>query len=504
MIGETEAAVYDTRTDQWAALPALQVARCGHAAALIEDKLFVAGGTGASGGLTSGEVFDFATQQWSPIASLNRPRAFAASAVGADAQGNPLWLIVGGADPATHAPVGDVEVYDVRRNRWRALDHSFNLITARSHLGGAVVKQNFYTFGGLAIAHDRRLAPQQANEWLKISALELIALQPTPVLAVPETQTCFAGIETQFSVAANAFGSELPLLLTAENLPPGARFENVAQANDSARANFIWTPRTEDVGRNFTLTVTAALGAARDARTVTLRVAEAGALAVVNAADYRAGRLAPDLLAAAFGTQLALQTQAAATLPLPTELAGVTVTVNGVRAPLLFVSPEQINFVVPAGLAPGAGAVVVSNPVGRYALSLCTLAAATPALFTAEQSGRGDAAALATPDGINYQLPPFPITVNGQPNNLILFGTGFRHAPADRPYDRNGVAEAVRVTLDDQPARVLYAGAQGAFAGLDQLNVELPQRLATGVLRRVPIVVTIQGVELNRVNILIR
>jgi uncharacterized protein (TIGR03437 family) len=110
---------------------------------------------------------------------------------------------------------------------------------------------------------------------------------------------------------------------------------------------------------------------------------------------------------------------------------------------------------------------------------------------------------LATIDGLSYVPAPFAVAVNGKPNILVLFGTGFRHATASNPADENGVAESVRVTIDGVLANVLYAGAQGEYVGLDQLNVELPATLQPGA-RRVEVVVTLNGVEANRVTILLK
>ena len=72
---------------------------------------------------------------------------------------------------------------------------------------------------------------------------------------------------------------------------------------------------------------------------------------VVNAASYSAvgsHGVAGGLIATIFGTNLATSTQTTTSVPLPTSLGGTTVTVNGVGAPLLYVSPNQINFQVPS------------------------------------------------------------------------------------------------------------------------------------------------------------
>ena len=79
-----------------------------------------------------------------------------------------------------------------------------------------------------------------------------------------------------------------------------------------------------------------------------------GAVAHTSAASYDPISLAPDSLVAAFGANLATVVRAAETLPLPTELAGTTVTVRDSQgtsrlASLLFVSPNQVNYVMPFG-----------------------------------------------------------------------------------------------------------------------------------------------------------
>jgi uncharacterized protein (TIGR03437 family) len=497
---------YKPASNEWSELPPMNIARYGHEATLIGGKLYVVGGFGATGGLRSGEVYDFETKQWSPIADLHRARRFAAGAVGQDPAGNPLWFVAGGEDPSTSAPLGSAEVYDVRLNRWVALDNSFNLITPRTHLGGAVLDGMFYTVGGAMPTSNVSTVSSPANERLRLSNLSPVSLDQPPVLAVPAAQVAVAGAELQFSVIANDLGSGIPLTITAEGLPADASFTTTVVTNNSARGRFRWTPAAGDAGQIFTLAFTASDGQLSETKSVTVRVAEASPLAVVNAAHYRFGALPPDSIATAFGSNLAVRTEAAQTLPLPLTLAGTTVTINGVAAPLLFVSPTQINFAIPPHLEPGAATIIVSNALGSFALGAAEIAAANPALFTADASGAGDAAAVATADGVNYQLAPFDITVNGQPNILSLFGTGFRHAPAANPNDGDGVAEAVSATVDGRAARVLYAGAQGQFVGLDQLNIELPQSLAAAGpgLRRVEVVVTLHGVAANRVTILLK
>src|SRR5215471_19201885 len=85
-----------------------------------------------------------------------------------------------------------------------------------------------------------------------------------------------------------------------------------------------------------------------------------------NAATAAGGPLAPDSAVSLFGSALATQTATAPGVPLPTTLGGVSIDVtdsaNTTRAAgLFFVSPTQINFVLPAGTAPGTAQVRLSG-----------------------------------------------------------------------------------------------------------------------------------------------
>ncbi|HKQ77634.1 MAG TPA: M36 family metallopeptidase [Blastocatellia bacterium] len=495
---------YDTVANTWQELPPMKTARLAHESAMIDGKLYVAGGAGASGGLADGEVFDFQTNQWSPIASLNQPRFYAVSSIARDESGAFFWLIFGGADPNTGVALGSAEAYDVSSNRWITLDGSFALPNARTFLGGAVHEGFLFAVGG-SIASPNSVG---ANERFKLDGFTLIknsGPNHPPVVVIPAAQQiAIPNQELKFGVSAQDLGSGSPITITAEGLPDGAVFSASNETNNSARGEFRWTPQPSDVGRSLTINFTAADGSLTDVKSVVIRVVLAGPLTPVNAADFRIGPLAADSIVAAFGSNLANRFEFAQSLPLPTSLAGTTLTVNGVPAPLLFVSPTQINFIVPPMVNPGQAVFIASSPMGTYSIGNVQIVAAAPAIFTADSSGAGDAAALATVDGINFQTQPFDVMMNGKPNILVLFGTGIRRAPATNPNDGNGVAESVNITIDGRNANVLYAGSQGSLTGLDQVNVEMPAALAGSGPRRIEVVVTVNGVAANRVSIRIK
>jgi uncharacterized protein (TIGR03437 family) len=236
--------------------------------------------------------------------------------------------------------------------------------------------------------------------------------------------------------------------------------------------------------------------------------------ALVNAASYSAIELASESIATAFGVQLATGTAAAGTLPLPTTLAGSTMKVRdslGVTrdAPLFFVSPEQINFQVPPGTMNGIATVTITSGNGAVSIGTTQITQVAPGLFAANANGQGVAAAIALRVTSNGQQVFEPIARFDQAQGhfvavpielgpatdqvfLILFGTGVRF--------RNALG-SVTASLGGVNAEVLFAGAQGGFVGLDQLNLLIPRSLAGRGEVNVALMVDGKAANVVRVNI---
>src|SRR5215472_13590392 len=109
--------------------------------------------------------------------------------------------------------------------------------------------------------------------------------------------------------------------------------------------------------------------------------------------------IAPDSLASIFGSNLAAST-ASAPAPYPTDLGGVSVQVidsagNSQQAPMLYVSPEQINFLMPSGMAEGPTAINLIGAAGTMGSGMVQNQNVAPALFTANGNGQGVVVATA-------------------------------------------------------------------------------------------------------------
>jgi uncharacterized protein (TIGR03437 family) len=234
------------------------------------------------------------------------------------------------------------------------------------------------------------------------------------------------------------------------------------------------------------------------------------AAAHVIAANYAGPNVAADSIASAFGVDLATTTAGAAAGELPTTLGGTRVVVKdsqGVerRARLFFVSPNQVNYEIPAGTAEGYASVTITDSRGINTAGFINVTKVAPGAFSADASGKGWAAAdvvyvkpdqsqvirqVARFDAGQNQFVPMPIDLSTDTAVLVLYGTGVRH--------RAGLAN-VKIKIGGIDVEVDYADRQGQFAGLDQINVRLPRGLAGR--GEVNVEVNVEGKVANAVRI---
>lgn len=238
-------------------------------------------------------------------------------------------------------------------------------------------------------------------------------------------------------------------------------------------------------------------------------------VAAVSAADFKGPSLAPESIVAAFGTALATATQAATTTPLPIELAGTKVLVRDGAgqeraAPLFFVSPTQINFLIPPGTATGAATITIASGDGASSIGTTQIVPVRPGFFAANANGRGIAAgvvlriksdgrqiyeAIALPDPATGMMLPVPIDLGPAEDQvfLILYGTGIR--------GRSSLS-AVSATIGGASAEVSFADAHPTLIGLDQVNLRIPRSL--GGRGEADLSLTANGLTAGFVNVVIK
>ena len=182
---------------------------------------------------------------------------------------------------------------------------------------------------------------------------------------------------------------------------------------------------------------------------------------VVNAASFQRFVCA-GAIASIFGTGLAPSTARASSVPLPTTLGGVTVTVDGIEAPLYFVSPRQINVQLPFGITAARVSLVVRTPQGDSAAIRLDLLPTAPGVFTVAADGTGTPVLLS---------PDFSLLDTVRPGQrVILYATGLGPVEAGDDSLQRAVEEP-EVYFGNQQAVVEFAGLAPGFPGVFQLNV---------------------------------
>jgi lysyl endopeptidase len=223
-------------------------------------------------------------------------------------------------------------------------------------------------------------------------------------------------------------------------------------------------------------------------------VQDGAGIVTVSAAGFDQA-VAPEGLAVVFGDYLARRTISASTVPLPKALFSTMVFIKDSQgtereASLLYISPHQINFQIPAGTSTGPAQVKVvyyglfPQFHGPFSLGTVMISETAPRLFTTNATGRGAPAAqlLRVQDSGSqiYELAfqtsqaggfePRPIDLGRLDEQvyLVLYATGMR---------RYSSLEAIKVMIGGIDCQVTFAGPAPGYVGLDQVNVLLPASL---------------------------
>ena len=230
---------------------------------------------------------------------------------------------------------------------------------------------------------------------------------------------------------------------------------------------------------------------------------------ILSAATWSFATIAPGELVAAYGQNMAPGTPDEIFGPLPTLYYGNSVSLvdsagQTWAAPMAFVSPGEVTFQIPSGVASGAAKVSIVSSGGTQTASNIQVAPVAPTLFTLNGSGLAAAEAIRVSAGAQIYEPVFQTTSGASlaaaPINmgsgtdqvyLVLYGTGIQAAGTG----------GTTVLVNGVNAPVYYAGTQSLFPGLDQVNVLLPASLAGK--GTVEVQLTAGGVAANPVAVVI-
>jgi uncharacterized protein (TIGR03437 family) len=202
---------------------------------------------------------------------------------------------------------------------------------------------------------------------------------------------------------------------------------------------------------------------------------------------------APGQIISVYGTALGNFAQSTATIPLPQYLSGFQAVINGVPAPLYYVSPNQVNLQIPYETSPGRATLTVNNPFETLDFNF-RVSSAGPGIFT-------------FPDG---SLNPFRSADRGQ--TITLFVTGEGQVTPSLPDGTTPSASTplahlprpqlpVTVTVGGVVAQQAFVGIPSGLVGVTQINFTVPASVASGAQ---PVVVTVGSAVSNTATLTVQ
>jgi uncharacterized protein (TIGR03437 family) len=237
---------------------------------------------------------------------------------------------------------------------------------------------------------------------------------------------------------------------------------------------------------------------------------------IENQGNFKAGEsVAAGAFVAIFGSNFASSLTLADSIPLSDTLANVSVTFNGVQAPMVGVVNTQINAQVPwevlsNGATSGTAQVVVTSNNVKSAPATVNIVPASPSLLlltgTPDNTGVLRPVAYNNSDGTlalpadaypNSGLAVRPAKVN-DPTSLVLLATGLgavQVTPPDGapPASLDHTLATPVVTVGGVAASVIFSGLSPQFPALNQLNIVLDPNTPTG--NAVPVVIQMNGLQ---------
>lgn len=350
-----------------------------------------------------------------------------------------------------------------------------------------------------------------------VSGTEADATVPADLLANPGPVTVTVANPSGLESAAAAFTILTPLPAVSgidpASAPAGAPGINLTVSGSSflATSKVLWNgtplPTTFVDSTRLKADVAAVLVAAPGMASVTVAtpgvtppnavvftvgnpVPATSTAGIMSAASGLAA-IAPGSLISIYGTNLAPANAAAGSMPLPASLAGTSVTINGMAAPVLFVSAGQINVQVPYEAPPGTATLTVqSGSLTSAPVSFAVQAVAPGILPVVLDAVTGTLISQQTPARAGQYLTVY-VTGQGAVDPPVATGAA---APAD-PFAFP--VAAVTAQTGGVDAMVTFAGMAPGLAGLLQVNLQVPEAGAGNL----PLVITVGGVASNPVTV---
>jgi uncharacterized protein (TIGR03437 family) len=311
------------------------------------------------------------------------------------------------------------------------------------------------------------------GETLNLTLVSGPGVAPPPALALSTSSLPNGVVELAYSQPLAASGGTAPYSwsLSKGTLPPGLQIQSssgIISGTLTTVGTFTFTVELNDSGsqsatHEFTINV--------------------GGSGLVNTASYLPA-VARGALTSIFGSGLASETASSSGAPLAKILAGTQVMVNGIAAPLFFVSANQVNFQIPfeTPLNQNVAVVVERGGIVIQAATAVVVEYA-PGILTYQRTPQIVDPIIRHGNG-NLVSPSDPAVANEE---LVAYGTGIG-ALSNPP--ATGAASPSKppatalltptITVGGAAAISIFAGLSPGFVGLAQFNFQLPAKLPAG------------------------
>ena len=214
---------------------------------------------------------------------------------------------------------------------------------------------------------------------------------------------------------------------------------------------------------------------------------------IVNAASAKP-QLAPGAYGTIYGERLAKAVAGATTVPLPSTLGGVVLIIRGVRAPLIYVSPNQVNFQVPWTLPVGPAAMQITVDGVTSNSTPVTILGTAPGIFVVTHAN-GSLVSITNPARQNEVLVAYATGLGAVRPNVV---TG-------APTPTTGLVRTLltpSVSIDNVACELQFSGLTPGLIGVNQLNFRVPANAKTGDVQ--VLLVTLAGQSSQGVQLSIR
>ena len=483
--------VYDTTTNTWTTAAPMLTARWDAATAVVNNILYAIGG-GTSSGNTSNivEAYDPTSNTWSTKAAM----PISVNSIYAVVE-NGIIYVVGGYNGAR---VNTVVAYDPVADTWSTLA-PLNVAKSQPALG--LIGSTIVAAGGLTnsgVTTDNEGYNAATNSWTTLAPL------PTARQA-----GCF-GVSAGLLYFASGDGVASGSLLNTMDAYDAAT--NSWASGLPLIPNSITNPGSAVVGESLYC-----IGGSNTFKGTAYNYVQIYQPAlpppsiggVVSASAFgEFTSAAPGSWVEIYGSNLASETRGwtgadFTGINAPTSLSGTSVSIGGQAAFIDYISPGQVNALVPSNVGTGVQPIILMTAAGASTAFNITINAVAPGLLAPPNFSVGGVqyAVAQFGDG-TYVLPTGAISgLTSRPavpgDIIVIYGVGFGPVTPDIPAGQlvqfsNTLAYSFQIFIGGVAAQAVYDGLAPSYTGLYQLNITVPNVAAGGAM---PLTFTVDGVN---------